>query len=246
MTEKFAHIVHRYEWMNLIMSAGLDPFFRRIGSHSCSRALRESIVSSRDVKGGGLSRFHTQMVLDIGFGTGSLTRQLRKFFPGFRVVGLDLTREMLDSRGATRWGAAADDYVRADAHLLPFRKESFAASASAFVMRHFDCREGMLGEVLRVLIPGGATTVIEMGRNASPLSMVVDVYIGKIMLRISSLFFGSLVRSAAGLIEETYRRFLSPVELGDLHERIQFENVRCQAVFLGSCAVVTGTKPMRR
>lgn len=84
-------------------------------------------------------------VLDLGTGTGSGAAIVRRRFPDARVVGVDLSEEMLERARANVPGA---EFRRADASALPFPDGSFDLVTHANMIPFFD-------EVARVLRPGG-------------------------------------------------------------------------------------------
>jgi ubiquinone/menaquinone biosynthesis C-methylase UbiE len=84
-------------------------------------------------------------VLDLGTGTGSGAAIVVRRFPDARVVGVDLSEEMLERARVNVPGA---EFRRADASSLPFPDESFDLVSHANMIPFFD-------EVARVLRPGG-------------------------------------------------------------------------------------------
>ena len=84
-------------------------------------------------------------VLDLGTGTGSGAAIVVRRFPDARVVGVDLSEEMLERARVNVPGA---EFRRADASSLPFPDESFDLVSHANMIPFFD-------EVTRVLRPGG-------------------------------------------------------------------------------------------
>jgi ubiquinone/menaquinone biosynthesis C-methylase UbiE len=84
-------------------------------------------------------------VLDLGTGTGSGAAIVLRRFPDARVVGVDLSEEMLERARVNVPGA---EFRRADASSLPFPDESFDLVSHANMIPFFD-------EVARVLRPGG-------------------------------------------------------------------------------------------
>lgn len=94
-------------------------------------------------------------VLDLGCGAGRHLAQLGRI--GWAPVGMDLSFLML---GAAQRSAVDVPLVRGDMRRLPFRPESFDLVASYFTtFGYFDDEADdhrVLGEVRRVLSPGGA------------------------------------------------------------------------------------------
>jgi SAM-dependent methyltransferase len=94
----------------------------------------------------------SRRVLDIGCGEGQISR-LVAGLPGVqRVVGVDPTAAQL-ALAAERGGGVA--LIRAGASALPFPNESFDAVIACLVFEHITAVDEALGEVGRVLAPGG-------------------------------------------------------------------------------------------
>jgi len=103
-----------------------------------------------------------QRVLDVGCGTGALTREVsRRAGAPERVTGLDLDGEMLS---VARRLTPAITWIRGSALDLPFPAGRFDAVVSQFAMMFFDERERGVREIWRVLAPGGRLTVAVWGR----------------------------------------------------------------------------------
>src|SRR5690242_6387172 len=91
-------------------------------------------------------------LLDIGCGTGSQLVANRAIVPDARLVGLDRSFGML-AQALSKGSDIA--WVQADGAVLPFRAGSFDFICCQFGFHHLPDKAGMLGEVLRVLRPGG-------------------------------------------------------------------------------------------
>ncbi len=93
--------------------------------------------------------------LDLSCGPGLFTRALAAAAPGALVVGLDISRAMLEvaSRRVSGYGNVA--LLRSDAHHLPFVDAAFAGINNAGALHAYDDAEQVLREVRRVLRPGG-------------------------------------------------------------------------------------------
>jgi len=98
-------------------------------------------------------------VLDIGCGTGAL---LRAMAPAIAEgVGVDVSESMLAQ--AQEHGTARDKlrFVHATDHLLPFEARRFDVVVSFLSFRYLDWGT-ILGEVRRVLAPGGRFWLIDL------------------------------------------------------------------------------------
>lgn len=97
----------------------------------------------------------TAPLLDLSCGPGLFTRALAAAAPGALVVGLDISRAMLEVAAGRSRGYANVVLVRGDAHRLPFADGSFAGVNNAGALHAYDDAEQALHEVRRVLRPGG-------------------------------------------------------------------------------------------
>ncbi len=90
-------------------------------------------------------------VLDVGTGEGQIAR-LACAAGADRVVGVDPTRAQV-FEAARRGGGPA--YIRAGARALPLLAGSFDAVVACLVFEHIEDADEAIGEVARVLRPGG-------------------------------------------------------------------------------------------
>jgi SAM-dependent methyltransferase len=147
--------------------------------------------------------------LDLSCGPGIFTRAIGAAAPGALVVGLDISRAMLDLAGARVASYGNVQLVRADAHALPFADASFGGVNNAGALHAYDDPEQVFREILRVIRPGG-------------------LYVGSTFAEAPSLA-GRLMARAAGI-----RRF-EPAELRSWLSRIGFadyEELRLGAAFI--------------
>jgi len=105
-------------------------------------------------------------VLDVGCGFGLWTRLAAERTAGGHVVGLDLSMAMLESLAATVPTVLP---VRADGHRLPFADESFDVVLATWSLYHLPDKELALGDIVRVLRPGGRLIAATNESTAVPL-----------------------------------------------------------------------------
>lgn len=104
-------------------------------------------------------------VLEIGSGPGRLASRIAEMARDARVVGSDISPEMLAR--ATSWAersgvAGRVRFVLADASSLPFADGSFDAVVSTLSLHHWPNAAVGLREVRRVLRPGGIARVYDI------------------------------------------------------------------------------------
>ncbi len=102
-------------------------------------------------------------MLEIGAGTGALSRSLKRWYPGTQVVGLDRDSAFIDF-AAKR--APEIRYLEGDATALPFPAESFDGTISNTVQEHIE-PSGFFGEQYRVLKKGGVCLVLSSRRTTA-------------------------------------------------------------------------------
>jgi ubiquinone/menaquinone biosynthesis C-methylase UbiE len=92
-------------------------------------------------------------VLDVACGTGVLARTVAaRVSPPGSVIGLDVNQGML---AVAAQKAPHIDWRHGKAEALPFDTSSFDAVVSQFGLMFFEDREAAIGEMARVLRPGG-------------------------------------------------------------------------------------------
>ncbi|MEU3188274.1 methyltransferase domain-containing protein [Streptomyces sp. NPDC006923] len=94
-------------------------------------------------------------ILDIGCGTGQLTR--RAALRGAEGLGLDLSAPMLEAAAdtAAKAGLESVSFVRGDAQVFPFDEAAYDAAVSRFGVMFFADPVAAFANIRRALRPGG-------------------------------------------------------------------------------------------
>jgi SAM-dependent methyltransferase len=153
--------------------------------------------------------------LDLSCGPGTFTRAISAAAPGATVVGLDISKAMLEVAASRSRGYGNAVFVRADAHELPFADESMGGVNNSGALHVYDDPERVFAEVLRVLRPG-------------------CLYVGATFARSSSRI-GRIAARVAGI-----RRF-DPPELRAWLSRVGFADY--EEIRLGDGFVFRARKP---
>jgi SAM-dependent methyltransferase len=118
-------------------------------------------------------------VLDLGCGAGHTAFALAARVQPVHAV--DVTPEMLGvaSDLARQRGISAVRFTRADAARLPFPHSSLDVVASRYAAHHFADPAAVLGEVVRVLAPGGRFLLVD---TVAPEDAALDTFFNTVEL----------------------------------------------------------------
>jgi ubiquinone/menaquinone biosynthesis C-methylase UbiE len=93
-------------------------------------------------------------ILDLGCGTGIFSRRLSNEGLGQPIIGMDVSKPMIEEAIAQAREASTDiDFIRAEAPALPFQDASLGAVLQVGSFHMIEDLEGTLREVLRCLKP---------------------------------------------------------------------------------------------
>ena len=113
----------------------------------------------------GFNDFAGQRLLEIGCGMGTDLLQFAR--GGAQVTGVDLTPRSIEiSRSHLLLYGHAGQFALADCEQLPFAAESFEVAYSNGVLHHTPDTAGAVGEIHRVLRPGGQARVMLYHRGS--------------------------------------------------------------------------------
>jgi len=103
--------------------------------------------------------------LDLACGTGELLRRIAEDVPGAALTGVDLAPNMVERARHKLADVPNTRIERADAHELPFADDTFDVVACANTFHYFTHPSAVLGEVHRVLRPGGRFVLLDWCRD---------------------------------------------------------------------------------
>lgn len=222
--EVFDAAAGRYDLMNDLMS---------FGTH---RLLKRALVDMTRLRPG-------QRALDLAGGTGDVAALLSPVVGASgRVVLADINAAMLGA-GRDRLldrGLVNVACVRADGCSLAFADASFDAVTIAFGLRNFSDRPAGLGEMRRVLRPGGVAVVLEFATVEHPaLAAAWSAF------RSTWPLLGRAVAGAEApyrYLVESIDRYPDQATMKGMMQSAGFADVECHDVFGGVAAFHRGVR----
>jgi demethylmenaquinone methyltransferase / 2-methoxy-6-polyprenyl-1,4-benzoquinol methylase len=211
----FDRIAGLYDTMNSVMTAGLHHRWR-------SRAVDLARV-------GPGSR-----ALDVATGTGDLAIELRR--RGADVVGSDFSEGML---ARARLKSQEVRWEQGNALALPYEDDAFDAATVGFGARNFSDLPRGLGEMARVVRPGGRVVVLEITTPTKPpLSLFFSLWFDRLVPLLGRV---SGEDQAYSYLPSSVKRFPEPRELGALMAGAGMRDVRWILTAGGIIALHSGT-----
>jgi demethylmenaquinone methyltransferase / 2-methoxy-6-polyprenyl-1,4-benzoquinol methylase len=217
----FGAIAPRYDLMNRLMTLGRDQVWRRTVVRLCALP-----------RGGRL--------LDVATGTGDIAYEALRTDPAARVVGLDLTPEMI-LLGRRKQPGRSFPFTEGDGLSLPFGDDAFDAAASGFMMRNVvDIKQAFIEQV-RVVKPGGRVVCLEITLPHTPLlGWLIEIYFFRVVPFVGRLISGH--REAYVYLPESVAAFPAPPELKRVIESAGLREVRYRTAMFGTIAIHWGIK----
>ena len=223
--EMFSMIAHRYDLLNHLLSLNIDRLWRR-----------------RLVERSGLPR--GGRVLDACAGTGDVAFAFARYADPSEVVGVDLSRAMLEIGKQKALRKKLDGLVRfveGDVLALPFEDGRFDAVSIAFGLRNLPDYAAGIAEMTRVLVPRGRLLVLEFAPPSRDLyRWGYAFYLGRVIPLVGGAVSGS--SEAYGYLASSVGEFLARERVLDLMEAAGLKNVSAKRMTGGIVYLYSGEK----
>ena len=223
--QMFDNIASSYDFLNRFLSLGIDQSWRK--------------TAIAQLEGRSLKR-----VLDVATGTGDVAIALHKKLAPEKVVGLDLSANMLaigKDKIAAKHLTEAIDMIQGDSEDLPFEDQDFEAATVAFGVRNFENLDKGLAEIQRVLKPGGRLVVLEFSSpRVFPFRQVYSFYFKRILPLVGRFF--SKDPKAYQYLFESVQAFPEGDAFLERLRTAGFDQVKEKRLTLGVCSVYTADK----
>jgi demethylmenaquinone methyltransferase/2-methoxy-6-polyprenyl-1,4-benzoquinol methylase len=220
----FNNISHRYDFLNHLLSLGIDKIWRR-------KAI------------GILQSIQPKQILDVATGTGDFALQAMSLNPE-KITGIDISEGMLEvgrKKIRARNLESKIELVQADSENIPFSHNKFDAVTVAFGVRNFENLRRGLSEILRVLKPGGMLVVLEFSKPATfPFKQVYNFYFRFILPRIGSIVSND--KAAYTYLPKSVEAFPDGEDFLHILHDVGFKNTKCSSLSFGISTIYIGTK----
>jgi ubiquinone/menaquinone biosynthesis C-methylase UbiE len=162
MTEYHPHTADQRDYLPAFGKDALLPFYDLLTRVLGMNRTYDTLVAQAELAPG-------LRVLEIGCGTGNVTTRVKRAEPGTDVIGTDPDPLALARAQRKVHGLAGIRFERAYAQNLPFADDEFDRVLSSMMLHHLDedVKAGALAEVHRVLRPGGALHIVDIGGHTT-------------------------------------------------------------------------------
>lgn len=220
----FDAIAGRYDLLNMVLSGGLDRYWRR------------AAIASLRLTG-------QERLLDVCTGTADVALGASRRGAA-RVVGVDFSGAML-THGLAKVNKASlaprIQLVRGDAMNLPVASGSVHAATIAFGIRNVMQPEAACRELFRALRPGGRLAILEFGTPRSRLfGPVYQWYSRHVLPRIGRAV--SRHDAAYTYLPESIGTFAYGDEFAGILNAAGFSQVEARPLMFGAVYLYTGQK----
>ena len=221
----FDSIAYRYDFLNRFLSAGIDIIWRK-------NALKE------------LKKLNPKKMLDVATGTADVAIMATNSLHPEKIIGIDISDGMLDfgrkKIEKLNLGKIIE-LVNGDSETINFADNSFDAVTVAFGVRNFQNLEKGLGEIKRVLRPGGKLVVLEFSKPKSVgIKQLYNVYMKVVAPGMGKLF--SKNRNAYKYLDESIKKFPEGKNFTTILDNLGYRNTYCKPQSLGICSIYCGEK----
>lgn len=224
VAEMFNNISKKYDFLNHFLSLGIDKIWRK-------KAIK--ILSENNPK----------VILDMATGTGDFAIEALKLNPE-KIIGVDISQGMLNV-GIEKMKKKKVDHIiqleLGDSEDLPFDTNTFDGYTVGFGVRNFENLKKGLGEMLRVLKPGGKGVILEFSK---PKKFPVKQYyafhsryiiptIGKIVSKDSRAYT---------YLPDSIKAFPEGTDFIKILEDVGYKNCQIKTVGGGIASIYSGIK----
>jgi len=221
----FNDIAKRYDFLNRLLSEGIDKSWRK-------KAIAE------------LKEIQPKKILDVATGTADVALMTYKLLKPEKIIGIDISdgmialgKEKITKQGLTNF----IELQNGDSEKINYTNNFFDAVTVAFGVRNFQNLEKGLGEMLRVLKPGGKLVILEFSKPCNTIfKSFYNFYMKIVAPKAGSMFAKN--KDAYKYLNDSVQAFPEREHLTEIMKNTGYKNVYFKQLTLGICCVYCGSK----
>lgn len=225
VTDLFARIARRYDFLNDLQSFGLHRNWKR------------RVIELASVTPG-------CPALDLCCGTGDITFDLAK--RGAEATGLDFSPQMLEvaaeRQANSKLKTQNPKFLQGDAQQLPFPENSFDIVTVGYGLRNLTSWERGVDEMFRVAKPGARLIVLDFGKPANALWRAIYFTHLRLSVPLIGLLFCGNAKAYAYILE-SLKHYPAQLAVAEKMRALKLNNVRVINLLGGAMAINYGEKP---
>lgn len=221
----FDSIAWRYDFLNHLLSFGIDRRWRRktIGKIS--------------------GEYKNPKIIDVATGTGDLAIEAVKTGP-VKITGIDISEKMLElgqlkvkDRGLEK----IIELIKCESENICFEDNTFDVAMAAFGVRNFSDPVRGLSEMRRVIRRDGMVVILEFSKPAGFIfKHVYNFYFGNLLPFLGSLF--SKHKKAYKYLNESVMDFADNEKFIQMMKKAGLSDIRQDRITGGIATIYTGVK----
>ena len=224
----FDKIAFRYDLLNRFLSGGIDIYWRK-------RAIRE------------LKALQPRTILDVATGTGDIAIMSWKYLRPQKIIGIDISEGMLQLGRKKIAKLLLSNHIelkQGDSEAISFPDNTFDAVTVAFGVRNFQNLEQGLGEMFRVLNPGGKLVILEFSKPQQRFfKRLYDLYMKVVCPGLGKWLTKN--REAYQYLHNSVKTFPEGETLLHILQQVGFSETSLKRLSLGICTIYCGRKKPR-
>jgi demethylmenaquinone methyltransferase / 2-methoxy-6-polyprenyl-1,4-benzoquinol methylase len=219
----FDDISGKYDFLNHVLSLGIDLYWRRI------LVKRLKLTDNLNI-------------LDVATGTGDVGFAILKHHD-VNIVGLDYSFNMVQhaqNKAKNKGCLDKFKFVQGDGENLPFADNQFDALTISYGFRNIGHFEQAMAEFYRILKPGGICAILEF--QEPPIKFIkifYQFYFKHVLPRIGAFFARS---DAYRYLPESVQNFLDRNQMVELMKSKGFTNPQFEDLTFGVTSLFTAKK----
>lgn len=223
--QMFDSIAWRYDFLNHLLSFGVDRYWRRKAVGKISGSLKNP------------------RIIDVATGTGDLAIEAMRLDP-VKITGIDISDKMLELAIQKIKAKHLEDvieFVKCDSENISFNDNTFDAAMVAFGVRNFSDPVKGLAEMRRVVRNGGLVVVLEFSKPDGFIFKHLYSFYFKNLLPFTGALF-SRHRNAYRYLNESVTKFADNEKFIQMMKMSGLSEIKQTRMTRGIASIYTGVK----